>query len=96
MLWIPAEVIAKSLRIPVLYTSLVYMHNPTIVHEIHQLNQEVVSAEAFQFIFLYIKEILKGYSSNSLQDKELFQGDMKFPSKERRVWFFLLTQVLPN
>ena len=96
MLWIPAEVIAKSLRIPVLYTSLVYMHNPTIVHEIHQLTQEVVSAEAFQFIFLYIKEILKGYSSNSLQDKELFQGDMKFPSKERRVWFFLLTQVLPN
>ena len=51
MLWIPAEVIAKSLRIPVLYTSLVYMHNPTIVHEIHQLTQEVVSAEAFQFIF---------------------------------------------
>ena len=57
MLWLPGEIIAKSLRIPVLHTSLVFMHNPIIVHEIHQLNQEVVSAEAFQFIYLYIEEI---------------------------------------
>ena len=57
MLWIPAEAIRKSLRIPALYISLVYMHNPTIVHEIHQLNQEVLSAEDFQFIYIYIEEI---------------------------------------
>ena len=57
MLWIPAEAIMMSLRIPALYASLVYMHNPTIVHEIHQLNQEVVSAEDFQFIYLSIEEI---------------------------------------
>lgn len=44
---ISREVVMMSVGTPRLHTSLVYIHNPTIVQERHQLNPEVESTGSF-------------------------------------------------